>query len=67
MIFVIKPEEELESVVLRDRSGGSLPSTIKASLQFEALIDVTKAGKIDELVAEIKVRHLVINSIKLAI
>uniref|UniRef100_A0AAF5PZP8 Calponin-homology (CH) domain-containing protein n=1 Tax=Wuchereria bancrofti TaxID=6293 RepID=A0AAF5PZP8_WUCBA len=54
IVFLVKPEEELESVVLRNRSGGLLPSTVQASLQFEALIDVTKAGKIDELFAEIK-------------
>uniref|UniRef100_A0A1I7VY84 Filamin/ABP280 repeat family protein n=1 Tax=Loa loa TaxID=7209 RepID=A0A1I7VY84_LOALO len=54
MIFVVKPEEGLESMVLRSRSGGFLSSTVQVSHQFEALIDVTKAGKIDELFAEIK-------------
>uniref|UniRef100_A0A0R3RZ00 Filamin-A n=1 Tax=Elaeophora elaphi TaxID=1147741 RepID=A0A0R3RZ00_9BILA len=54
MIFVVKPDEELESMVLKSRSGGFLSSTAQASFQFEALIDVTKAGNIDELVAKIK-------------
>ncbi|VDP17517.1 unnamed protein product [Onchocerca flexuosa] len=53
MIFMVKSEEDLKSLVLKDRSGGFLPSIVYASLQFEALIDVTKAGKIDDLVAEI--------------
>ncbi|KAL3998459.1 Filamin/ABP280 repeat family protein [Acanthocheilonema viteae] len=52
LIFVVKPEEKY--VILKDRSGGFLPSTVQASVQFEALIDITKAGKIDELVAKIK-------------
>ncbi|CAG9538291.1 unnamed protein product [Cercopithifilaria johnstoni] len=52
LIFVVEAEEGC--VVLKNRSGGFLPSVMQASVQFEALIDVTAVGKIDELVAEIK-------------
>lgn len=55
LIFVVKPEEE--NMVLKNRFGGFLPSTVLASVQFEALVNVKKAEIVDELIVEIKVRH----------
>uniref|UniRef100_A0A915PPA4 Calponin-homology (CH) domain-containing protein n=1 Tax=Setaria digitata TaxID=48799 RepID=A0A915PPA4_9BILA len=54
MVFVVKHEEELKSLVLRNRSGGFPPSVVRASLPFEAVINVADVEKINELVAEIR-------------
>ncbi|MCP9257858.1 FiLamiN (Actin binding protein) [Dirofilaria immitis] len=52
--FIVKSDEDLEFIVLKNLSGGFLSSIVRASLQFQALIDVRKAEKIDQLVVEIK-------------